>query len=191
MSAEAIGSDMPAAQALALHYRQLGMPADGGASAACWSPLQRHLPWLLLPNFAWRRRALPLHDLHHLLLAFPWTPGGEFRMAAWEFAAGRFRHPCATAFCLPLLGLGALLCPQRSFEAFMLGRRSRSLYAVGLTPEVLGTSVADLRSRLLPAHPPVPVASDGLAYAGWVLAAWCWILLPVLLAAAISAAIWR
>lgn len=188
MMGEATNGDMPASQALALHYRQLGMPVDGGVTAARWSPLPRHLPWLQLPNFAWRRRALLLHDLHHLLLACPWTPSGEFRMAAWEFAAGRFRHPCATAFCLPLVGLGALLCPQHTFEAFIHGRGSRSLYADGLTPEVLGCSLATLRGRLLPAQPPVAAAADRLAYAGWVLLAWSWTLLPMLLAVAMAAA---
>lgn len=175
--------DRTAQEVLTQHYRRLGLPADGGATAPRWQPLPRHLPWLCLPNFAWRRRALPLHDLHHLLLECPWTPAGEFQMAAWEFAAGRFRHPCATAFCLPLVGLGSLACPRRTLAAFLRGRRSRTLYAQGLTPEVLGSSMAELRRATLPEAVPAPVARDVLALAGWVGAAWLWMLTPLAIAA--------
>ena len=65
-----------------------------------------------LPNFEWRKRAIDKHDAHHLLLGYPCTPTGEMQMAAWEFAAGRFPHPGATLFCLPLVAMGAVLVPR-------------------------------------------------------------------------------
>ena len=39
---------------------------------------------LPLPNFAWRRRAIDAHDVHHLLTGYPCTCEGEVLIAAWE-----------------------------------------------------------------------------------------------------------
>ena len=89
-------------------------------------------------------------------------------MAAWEFAAGRYPHPLATAFCVPLLGLGALACPRRSFRAFVRGRASTTLYRRGLAQAELDAPLADLRRALLPHTAPRPAAGDVLAYAAWV-----------------------
>lgn len=170
-------------QALKRHYRQAGLPHDGGIGRRRWAPLP--VAWLKLPNFAWRRRALPVHDLHHVLLGYPCTPVGEFQMAAWEFAAGRFPHPLATAFCLPLIGLGAVVQPRRSFAAFVLGRASQTLYARGLTPAVLDSPVESLRQSILPAEPFQPVARHVWAYLGWVSVSWAWMLAPVALLASV------
>lgn len=166
------------------YYRRNHLPLDGGHAAASWRPLRWPGLALHLPNFAWRRAALPLHDLHHVLVDCPCTPTGEFQIAAWEFAAGRFPHPLATAFCLPLLGLGALAAPRHSFRAFVTGRSSRSLYRHGLTPQMLDAPLEDLRRTLLPAHRPAATVRDVFAYAGWVALALLWMALPAALLAA-------
>ena len=173
-------------EALANHYGRMSEPLDGSsASASRWAPLAR---WpATLPNFAWRRRALPVHDLHHVLLGYPCTPSGEFEMAAWEFAAGRFRHVGATAFCLPLVGIGALAHPRRTFDAFARGRAGRSLYSRGLTPEMLDSTVEEVRRIVLPASPPVATWRDRVAYAAWVAAALAWIALPIFVLAVVFA----
>ena len=49
-------------------------------------------------------------------------------MAAWEFAAGRYRHWAATLFCLPLALIGILWAPRRTARAFSAGLTSTSLY---------------------------------------------------------------
>jgi hypothetical protein len=82
----------------------------------------------LLPNFAWRRRAIAAHDLHHLLTGYPCTVAGEVQIAAWEFGAGRYPHWGATLFCLPLVIAGLLWMPGDVLAAFRRGRSQRSLY---------------------------------------------------------------
>lgn len=170
-------------QALEQHYRRVGLPGDGGIGRRRWAPLP--MAWLKLPNFAWRQQALPVHDVHHVLLGYPCTPRGEFEMAAWEFAAGRFRHPLATAFCLPLMGLGAVAQPRRSFAAFARGRASQTLYAGGLTPALLDSPLESLRQSILPAGPLRPVARDVWAYLGWVGLSMVWMATPVVLLASV------
>jgi len=83
---------------------------------------------LRLPNFRWRRRAIAAHDLHHLMTGFPMTMRGEFQLAAWEWAAGRYTHWGATLFCSPLIVAGFLWSPRRMIKAFRLGQQAMSLY---------------------------------------------------------------
>ena len=49
-------------------------------------------------------------------------------MAAWEFAAGRYRHWTATLFCPPLALMGVICAPRRTALAFKAGLISTSLY---------------------------------------------------------------
>jgi hypothetical protein len=173
---------LTAREALAAFYAGQGLPADGGSRARRWRIVLGPLA-IPMPNFRWRSVALPMHDLHHVLTGYPCTPAGEFEMAAWEFAAGRYPHACATAFCLPLVGIGALACPRRTFAAFVRGRASRTLYARGLSQQVLETPVAQLRRRTLPDHAVAPTHGDASRFAALaaVSLAWCAVP-PVLLA---------
>ena len=112
--------------ALAEFRRANGLPADEAASAS-WTCRLGPVT-LRLPNFAWRRQAILAHDLHHVLTDYPCTLGGECRMAAWEFGAGRMPHWGAALFCMPLVPLGLLWGPRRMLQAFLAGRRSHSLH---------------------------------------------------------------
>ena len=114
-----------------------------------------------LPNFGWRRQAILRHDLHHVLTGYPCTMRGEFQMATWEFAAGRFPHPAATVFCLPLVAAGIVWSPSAIWRAFIAGRRGRSLYGRGATQDLLQRPVRALR----------PVAGTHAPKAGWADAA--------------------
>ena len=136
------------AEALQSHYAASGLPRDGGRSAEQWTlelgPLR-----VRLNNFAWRRRALQDHDVHHLLTGYARTPAGELEIAAWEFAAGRFPNLFSTLFCLPLVSIGALVIPRRSFAAFARGRRSRTLYGTPMSAELLALPLREVRRRLV------------------------------------------
>lgn len=176
-------------EAQAQFYLANDLSRDGGSNAQYWAIELAGLS-LPLPNFTWRQKALPIHDLHHLLTGYPCSPAGEFEMAAWEFAAGRYRNMFATAFCLPLVGIGALVCPQRTFNAFVRGKASRTLYAHGgLPPAMLDSPLDDLRQTLLPASPPRTRVRDGLAYAGLAIASLAWTMAPF--AVALAWALWQ
>lgn len=143
-------------EAITQFYRRHGFPNDGGVGAKRWSPVGCRDLKVYLPNFEWRRRALPLHDIHHVLTGYPFHPTGEFEMAAWEFAAGRYPNPLSTLFCLPLVSLGAFTIPKRSFSAFVRGKRSRTLYRGYSYSQLLERTVAEVRAEILPSSPIVP-----------------------------------
>lgn len=96
-------------------------------------------------------------------------------MAAWEFAAGRFPDCRATLFCLPLVALGTVLAPFDTFEAFVLGRNSKSLYGRQVNLE---QSVASLRASTLPTTRPEVRVQDRLAFMTFVAASSLEIALP-------------
>lgn len=150
------------AEALALFRATNDVPADS-ATAPRWffglGPLRIHLP-----NFRWRRRAVERHDLHHILTGYPCSIRGEFQMAAWEFAAGRYPHPGATVICLPLIAGGAIFTPRSLWRAFLEGRRARSLYTLELTERLRHGPLDVLAARVGPAGTPMVLRADRLAF---------------------------
>jgi hypothetical protein len=170
-------------EARALHYAAHKLPPDGGVSARHWTMLRLGRWHVQLSNFRWRKRALPRHDLHHVITGYACSPTGEFQMAAWEFAAGRFPNCWSTLFCLPLVGMGALLTPTASFAAFLRGRHGRTLYRTALTEDLLGMPVAELRTRMLPATLPNATMRDRIAYGRLLLLSMGLLLSPALLLA--------
>lgn len=96
---------------------------------------QRRIEWIKLgpipvpiPNPPARRRALRIHDLHHLVTGYRTDLPGEFQISAWECAAGLHNEPLAWIFC-PSGTLGGMLrCPHLTVAAYARGRRSRTLF---------------------------------------------------------------
>lgn len=169
------------AEAMRLHYVRSGVSGDEGREEAEWTLTKLGSAELRLTNFQWRKRALPLHDLHHVLTGYPCTMAGELQIAAWEFSAGRFPDFIATLFCLPLIGIGAITIPIRSFTAFVRGRQSKTLYAMLLTQDFLALSVQELRGRLLPQVQPIAKIGDLVRYLVLVSLSLALIAVPILI----------
>lgn len=136
------------------------------------------------PNPISRRRALPLHDLHHIATGYATTWRGEAEISAWELGAGCERYTVARVFGLGAFTWGLAIAPRRVYRAFMHGRRSTSLYHSGWRNDLLDLTVPELRSRLHVDDERPITWRDRLAFAGWVAAA----AVPVVAAAAIALA---
>jgi hypothetical protein len=133
--------------ARALYFERNGIPADGGY-AKRWVKVTRNRLPLYLLNTAPRRRAVPYHDLHHVLTAYDTSNTGEAEISAWELAAGTRPHWIVLFLDLAGAGVGLIIAPLRTFRSFIRGRRCRSLYAEPLTEELLSASVGEVRERL-------------------------------------------
>lgn len=95
-----------------------------------------------------RRRAIPLHDLHHVLTGYDTDLRGEAEIGAWELAAG-----CNTFFLYVINGgavlSGLLIAPIRTLRAGWRGRRAKTLYVNGQNYErLLERSIAEVRAEL-------------------------------------------
>ncbi len=125
--------------------------ARGGFSEAQYDArfarfqLGRFSVWL--PNTGSRARALPYHDLHHVLTEYPTTWRGEAEIAAWELASGCGRSVTVWLINLGAAALGLVLSPRATARAFRRGRRSANLYGRSIE-ELLSQPVGDVRREL-------------------------------------------
>ena len=133
-------------EARAQYFSDNGFGDDGGYNAR-WVYLD--FGWMKVPlyNSAARRKAVPLHDLHHLATGYATDPKGESQVAIWEIAAGTYDKWFALIINLPALLYGFLLWPRDSYKAWQRGRLSESLYKDNFDEALLDLTVAELKSR--------------------------------------------
>ena len=165
------------AEALAAFRSANGITAAAD-SAPTWACRLGPLT-LRLPNLRWRRAAILRHDLHHLLTGYPCSLRGECQMATWEFAAGRFPHPGATLFCLPLVAAGLLWSPRAIWRAFLAGRGGRSLYGAEVTDTVLRLPVDRLKAETASPTRKRRRIADAIAFGALILQSVAVVVLPV------------
>lgn len=124
---------------------------------------------VVFPNTASRKRAIPLHDLHHIATGYPTTLVGEAEIGAWEIASGCSDHWAAWMLNAVGFAYGLALAPRRVYRAFVRGRHSRSLYHTGWNDDLLDRSVGELRHQIgLGREPSATTWRDRAAFAGWV-----------------------
>ncbi len=131
MSSPAVSSPpMSMREALDLYFQR------NGFSVAAYSAPTFTLKFLgipvTFPSTANRKRALPLHDFHHILTGYGTDWIGEAEISAWELRAGgrslaRFG---LVVYWLDGSGviLGFLISPRRAWRAFRAARGQRTLF---------------------------------------------------------------
>jgi hypothetical protein len=155
---------MTMADARARYYEVNGFGADGGDSLT-WVPITALGLTFYIPNTEGRRRAVRIHDLHHIVTGYQTSFRGESEIAAWELASGCWRWPAALALNLAALGIGALIAPRRMVRAWARGRRTSNFYGerAGID-HLLPRPVEELRAELgLDGPPPPARARDVVA----------------------------
>lgn len=163
--------------------QRLGLDADpfvSAANAGQWWSFEVFGLKVSCYNFAWRRRALAFHDLHHVVTNYPCTMQGEMQVATWEFAAGSYPNLFAKLFCLPLVALGAVYIPSKILAAYQSGRRSKSLFSCDLDSKVTTMPVAALRRLTLGANDPSRLFGDTMGFLTLISASSILYLLPLL-----------
>ena len=169
-SREALAAGITLRAARTEFFSRNGM-APGGGYRDRWVKLGKNRLPVYLMNTPPRRRAVPFHDLHHVLTEYDTSLIGESEIAAWELAAGTRPHWMAAILDLSALAIGLFIAPRRTFRAFVRGRHSRSLYAEPLSESLLSESVASVRERLgLHRDECSPSALDAVAFATLVIA---------------------
>jgi hypothetical protein len=137
------------------------------------------------PNSASRKRAIPLHDLHHVATGYATTWTGEAEIGAWEIAGGCTDHWAAWVLNTGAFAYGLVLAPRRTYRAFVHGRHCRTLYHLGWDDSLLDLSVAELRHKLGADRDIRPTARDRLAFASWIVL----VSMPTILAAVVVIAL--
>ena len=101
-----------------------------------------------LPNTEGRVRAVRFHDLHHILTEYDTDLRGEAEIAAWEIASGCADHYAAWVLNFGAMGIGAVLIPRRTWQAFVRGRKTQNLYRETFDEALLERTVAEMRDKL-------------------------------------------
>jgi len=149
--------------ARAAYYEANHFGADGG-DALEWVPIKVLGLTLKIPNSDGRRRAVRIHDLHHVVTGYQTDLRGESEIGAWELASGCLRWPAATVLNLFALGIGLVLAPGRLVRAWARGRHTRNLYGENGVEHLLPRRVCDVRTSLgLDAAPPRARLRDAVA----------------------------
>lgn len=148
--------------ARAAYWAEHGFGADGG-EALRWVPVEVLGLTLYLPNTDARRRAVRVHDLHHVVTGYRTDLTGEAEIAAWELATGCARMPAALVLNLLALAVGMLRAPRRMLAAWARGRRSANLYGVPYGDALLGRRTDEVRRELGLDRPAAPAGAADVA----------------------------
>lgn len=149
---------MTMGDARARYYEINGFGADGGDSLK-WVPIKMLGVQVYIPNTEGRRRAVRVHDLHHVVTGYQTNWRGEAEIAAWELASGCWRWPAALVLNLGGLALGTVIAPRRVARAWARGRKTRNLYNErgDALDRVLSRPVGEVRATLGLDQPAPPV----------------------------------
>ena len=151
-----------------IYFAENGLPADGGYQDR-WVVIKvGRVPVFAFPNTADRRRAVPFHDLHHVLTGYRTDLLGEAEIGAWELASDCSSSRAATVLNVQIFGFMLPRYRKRLFQAFLRGRGSRNLYQASHDDALLERRVGDLRRELGVDVPPGgPTAEDLRAWRRW------------------------
>ena len=170
--------EMTLREARARYFELNNFGKDGGYEER-WIKVKVWRVPVWLPNTQGRRRAVRLHDLHHVLTEYPTTWRGEAEISAWEVASGGLRRYYA-GWLLDLLNVaqGLVVNPRGAFRAFVRGRRCRNLFGETFDDALLARRVGEMRRELLldgesAASGAKASARDVVAFVGWAAASAC------------------
>ena len=155
----------------------------GGGYTARWVKFQMGPIPFVIPNTAARKKAVKLHDLHHVLTGYSTTWTGEAEIGAWEIASGCGSYSVAWVLNFFAFIVGLVIAPGNMYRAFLRGRHSRNFYGTSFQESLLEKTVVEARRELELDQTAPAVFADKLAFFVWASA-------PLLLAAGFIAAIY-
>lgn len=185
--------DTTFAQARAAYFADYGFGADGGYDAPTVRVKLGPIP-IELPNINARKQALPYHDAHHIVTAYPPTSAnakigseawhGEAEVAAWETGTGwiglRYWEPWVINSYAIVIGLA--VCRRKTFRAYLRGRRSTTLYDQPLDERLQRETLGAIRERLGLKRAEISVAPhDRVTFLWWSFAAYATVAAATLL----------
>ena len=143
---------------------------DGGYDEA-WVKLKLGKLPFAFPNVPARRRAVRVHDLHHLLTGYDTDWVGETEISAYEIGAGCGSYSAAWMLNLSAFFTGPFVNPGRLFGAYRRGRRCQSLYHERYDDALLQSAIGEVRTRLGLDEKlaDIPTLGDWAGLIGWWL----------------------
>ncbi|HSY77579.1 MAG TPA: hypothetical protein VK890_12015, partial [Bacteroidia bacterium] len=114
-------------EAMQNYFRENDLGEDGGLNKT-WAKIKIGPVYLPLLNIPARRKALVLHDIHHIVTGYKGDWRGEVSISAWEVSSGCGKLWAALLIDLWAFAIGLCIYPESVFHAFLRGRRTKNLY---------------------------------------------------------------
>lgn len=134
-------------EARAQYFRENGLGEDGDYSKRFVKVKVGPVP-MWFPNTDARRRAVRLHDLHHIATGYDTSWVGEAEIAAWELSSGCGDYYAAWVLNAVAAIIGVFLAPRRMWRAFIRGRHRTNLYNLNVDEHWLDETIETVRKRL-------------------------------------------
>jgi|SRR5688572_17987983 len=144
-------SEKTPSELIPIFYADHQLGIDGGQSSLHVKMDIAKGIYFFVPNFDARRKAVPWHDIHHLITDYSaGTFIGECEISAWEVASGCKGYWAAFLIDTSGVLMGCFINPRKILHAYARGRRTYNLYH-DLYPmeKVLDTPVSEIRKWLL------------------------------------------
>jgi hypothetical protein len=170
--------------------RQHYFDANGfseAANAADWVKVKLGPIPIVFPNTSSRKRAIKVHDLHHIATEYSTSLLGEAEIASFEIAGGMTDHWAGWLLNAGAVSYGVVFAPRRVYRAFMRGRNSRNLYHAPWDDSLLELSVGELRQKIgIDREAAPPSWRDRAAFFAWTML----VGLPTLIALGVALVLW-
>ncbi len=133
---------------LSKFYVDNNLDADGGQGSSSVKIEITPKFHFYFPNFNARRKAVILHDVHHLVTGYTTTLAGESEISAWEIASGCKSYWAAFLIDTSGLMIGIPFNFMGVLKAFARGRKTKNLYHNGISIEkAMDMSVLELQQQ--------------------------------------------
>ena len=135
-------------RSLELYFLKENLGKDGGLNEP-WGRIKIWKFYIPIPNTEARKKALVLHDIHHIVTGYDGDWRGEVSTGAWEIASGCRQYLVAWYLNLGAMGVGLFIYPKSMFNAFIRGLRTGNLYHGAIPREqAVQMQVGELQKRL-------------------------------------------
>ena len=141
-------NDQTPREVLNKFYADNNLDADGGQASSSVKIELTPKFHFYFPNFDARRKAVILHDIHHLITGYTTTLAGESEISAWEIASGCKKYWAAFLIDTSGLMIGIPFNFMGVLKAFARGRRTKNLYHDTISVEqALDMKISELQKH--------------------------------------------
>lgn len=137
-----------------------------------------------LPNVAYRKRVIHIHDLQHVLNQCDTSWKGEGYIAGWELATGIWRYPVLGMVSLWTFGYCVWQYPRSVYDGYKKGLTMTGIVDLKMTrQDLLAWDLQTLQRKTTKANPKNIRLLQKVQFGLWILLAVCVFLLPIVVLA--------
>ena len=141
---------------------------------------------LKLPNVAYRKKNIHIHDLQHVLNQCDTSWKGEGYIAGWELATGIWRYPVLAMISLWTMGYCVCQYPRSVYKGYKKGLTMTGIVGLKMKrQDLLALDLQTLRRKTTKTKQIKISLLHTVQFAMWAVTAMCVFILPFLLIVAV------